>query len=124
MNEPRFLLNCSNFTLQQFEHVNLSRSIASAVCLVVITLILLLLIFYKAYTSTLQCLFLYLTIVTVIQEACITMNVEHQFQYNGQETFCEWIGIVSQWTGTMVYLVMLGIIIYLLYKVYEQFKKD
>ena len=124
MNEPNFLLNCSNFTLQQFQHINLCRSIASAVCLVVITLILLLLIFYKAHTSTLQRLFLYLTIVTVIQEACITMNVEHQFQYNGQETFCEWIGIVSQWTGTMVYLVTLGIIIYLVYKVCEQFKKD
>ena len=86
-------------------------------------MIILLLKFYKAYTSTLQRLFLYLTIVTVIQEACITMNVEHQFQYNGQETFCEWIRIVSQWTGMMVYLVTLGIIIYLLYKVYEQFKK-
>ena len=48
----------------------------------------LLLVFYKAYTSTLQRLFLYLTILTVIQEASMTVGYAAQFEYNDQETFC------------------------------------
>ena len=116
--------NCNDsLTDVQIQHVRLSVSISSAVCLVIITFIFLLLIFYKAYTTTLQRLFLYLTITTVIQEASMTMEFEHQFQYSGQETFCKYIIIISEWTNTMVYGFTLGIIVYLLYKFYEQIRR-
>ena len=128
MDEPNATVrpfpNCSNLlTDEHIQHIHLSVSIASAVCLVVITFILLLLIFYKAYTSTLQRLFLYLTITTVIQEACMTMDFEHQFQYSEQETFCKCIIFVSEWTNAMAYDFTLGIIVYLLYKLYKKIKK-
>ena len=72
--------NCNNLlTDEQIKNIHLSVSIASAVYLLVITLMLLLLIFYKTYNSTLQRLFLYLTIVTVIQEACMTMVLSISF---------------------------------------------
>ena len=88
--------NCNNLlTDEQIKNIHLSVSIASAVCLLVITFILLLLIFYKTYKTTLQWLFLYLTITTVIQEACMTMDFEHQFQYSEQEIFCKCITFAS-----------------------------
>ena len=117
-------LNWSNITLAQID-ARLTGSITSAVCLVVITSILLLLIFHKAYTSTLQRLLLYLTITTVIQEACETVGYYTiRFEYGEHETFCDMINTVRQWNDTVGYLLTLGIIVFLPYKVYEQFKGD
>ena len=112
--------NRSNITLA----ASLSGSISSAVCLVVITLILLLLIFYKAYTSTLQRLFLYLTIFTVIQEACLTVGYATQFEYSDQETLCNVITIVTMWSAATGYLSVFGVFIYLPYKFYKQIRRD
>ena len=113
MNEPNATVrpfpNCSDLlTDEQIKNIHLSVSIASAVCLVVITFILLLLIFYKTYKTTLQRLFLYLTITTVIQEACMTMDFEHQLEYSEQEIFCKCITFVSEWTNAMAYDFTLG----------------
>ena len=86
---------------------------------------LLLLIFHKAYTSTLQRLFLYLTILTVIQEACATVSYYTiQFEYSEHETFCDVINNVWQWSNTVGYLLTLAMIVFLPYKIYEQFKGD
>ena len=103
--------------------IRLTGSIASTVCLVVITSILLLLIFHKAYNTTLQRLLLYLTIITVIQEACETVGYNTiQFEYSGHKTFCDMISIVWGWSYTVGYLLTLGIIVFLPFKVYEQIK--
>ena len=105
--------------------IKLTGSITSAVCLVVISLLFLLLIFHKAYTSTLQRLLLYLVITTVIQEAFGTVGYYiSQFDYGEHETFCDMINIVWQWSDTGGYLLTLGIIVFLPYKVYEQVKGD
>ena len=124
--------NLSNitFTLAQMTDVSLSGrillgTISSAVCLLVITLLLLLLVFYKAYTSTLQRLLLYLTIMVVIQEACLTVGYSAaQFEYNDQETFCNIISIITTWSATASYLSTFGIFIYLPYKFYKQIRGD
>ena len=47
-----------------------------------------------------------------------------QFEYSGHETFCDVINIVWEWSATVVYLFNFGIIVFLPYKVYEQFKGD
>ena len=110
----------SNSTLT----IRLTGSIASTLCLAVITLILLLLIFHKAYTSTLQRLLLYLMIFAVIQEACMTAGYTTQFEYSEHEIFCDMISIVWQWSTTVGYLLTLVMIVYLPYKVYKQFRGD
>ena len=104
--------------------IRLTGSITSTVCLAVTSLILLLLIFHKAYTSTLQRLLLYLTITTVIQEACLTVGYATQFEYSGHEPFCDVISSVWRWSDTVGYLLTLVMIVYLPYKIYEKFKGD
>ena len=104
--------------------VRLTGSITSTVCLVVITLIFLLLIFHKNYTSTLQRLLLYPTIITVIQEACMTVGYATQFEYSEHETLCDVISSFWQWSDTVGYLLTLVMIVYLPYKIYEQLKGD
>ena len=116
--------NWSNISLVHVTDVGLPGRIVSPVCLVVTTLTLLFLIFHKAYTSTLQRLLLYLTIVTVIQEACLTVGYTTQFEYSGHKKFCDMIGIFWQWSNTVGYLLTLAMIVFLPYKIYELFKGD
>ena len=120
MDEP----NLFNLTREQLNSVHLTGSIVSTLSLAVITLILLLLIFYKTYNSTLQRLLLYLTITTVIQKVWVTAGYTTQFEYSGHETFCDMINIVWQWSTTVGYLLTLAMIVYLPYKIYQQFKGD
>ena len=102
--------------------IRLTGSIAAAVCLVVTTSILLLLIFHKAYTSTLQRLLLYLMIFSVIQEACLLVGYATQFEYSGHEPFCNMINTVWQWSDTVGYVLTFCIIVFLSYKICKQFK--
>ena len=119
-------LNCSNLNLTeaQVTSICVSRSTASALCLVVISLILLLLIFHKAHNSTLQRLFLYLTVMTTIQEACsMTLGIELHFESRGNQTFCGVVNFLAQTAALVVYFLTFGIFIYLPYMVYEQFSR-
>ena len=104
--------------------VSLPGKILAPVCLVVITLILLLLVLHKAYTSTLQRLFLYLIIFNVIQEACLIVAYATQFEYSEHKKFCDAINIFWQWSNTVGYLLIFAIIVFLPYKIYERFKGD
>ena len=120
MDEP----NLFNLTQEQLNYVRLTGNIVSTLCLAVITLILLLLIFYKTYTSTMQRLLLYLTIIAVIQEVWVTAGYTTQFEYSEHEIFCDMINIVWQWSDTVGYLLTLVMIVYLPYKIYEQLNGD
>lgn len=88
--DPQFetLHNCTNFTNQQLKHINLARSLTGVLCMVVATLILVALIFYKAYKSVLQRLFLYITAATVIGEGAFSLAIEHQFFFTILKTQC------------------------------------
>ena len=56
------------------------------------------------------------------QEVSMTAGYVTQIEYSGHETLCDVIKIVCEWTATVDYLLILSVIVYLLYKVYEQFK--
>jgi len=57
-----------------------------------VALILLFLVFYRAYGSTLQRLFFHLTIVTWLHDVSFVIELEHRFEYRGQKQFCEFVG--------------------------------
>ena len=118
------MLNCTNFTLPQLKTINLTESACGLACLLVSVIILGALLYYKAYKTTLQRLFLCLMVTTILQEAGLATTVEHQFQYRGQETVCRVIGFSNQCTGTMIYLFTAQIALFLLYMVYKQLNGD
>jgi len=81
----------------QLKSVNLARGISGAISLVIVTLILLFLVFYKAYTTTLQRFFVHLTIVTCLHDVSFVIQLEHQFEYRGQKQFCTFVGFLDMW---------------------------
>lgn len=120
----QFDLNCTNFTVAQLKTINLARGITGAISLVMVSLILLFLIFYKAYRSALQRLLVYLTMVTCMHDINFVLQIEHQFEYNGQNKFCAFIGFFDTWTSTVLYLFILQINLFLVYTVYKQLRGD
>jgi len=122
--QSQFNLNCTNYNITQLKALNLARGIAGAVSLLSVTLILLFLVLYKAYKTTLQRLFVHLTIVTCLHDVIFVIQIEHQFQYPGQEQFCAFVGFLDTWTSTMVYTFIIAIHVFLVYTVYRQLRGD
>ena len=120
--ESQFLLQCTNFTQQQLESINLARGVCGLGCLLTASFVLLLLLLSKAYKTTLQRLFIYLTVMTVLLETCLSVQLEHYFQYSHQETFCEVLGFFSEYIGSVTYTFTNEISIYLVYVVYSTLK--
>jgi len=89
-----------------------------------VTVILLFLVLYKAYTTTLQRLFVHLTIVTCLRDVNYVFQIEHQFEYYGQEQFCAFVGFFDLWTASMVYIFIIGINVFLVFTVYRQLQGD
>lgn len=112
--DSQFNLNCTNFTGEQLKAINLTRSIMAVVCVIILVLILLFLLCHKAYSTTFQSLYLYVIIATVFSELIQAIGVEHQYQYERQETVCFWLGFITHWTSVMVFIYAFGIVLYLL----------
>ena len=94
---------------------------AGLVSYLISTLILLLLLFYKAYRSVLQRLFVYLMVATNARELGVSASFEHHFHYKGQKEVCTWVALFYNWAGMMIFVLTLGILIYLLCFVYRLF---
>ena len=116
--------NCTNYTDDELKSLNLAKCISGAISLLTVASILLFLVFYKAYTTTLQRLFFHLTIVTCLHDVSFVIELEHRFKYFGQEQFCAFIGFFDTWTANMVYNFIIGINVFLVYTVYRQFRGD
>ena len=117
--DSQFLLKCSNLTERDLLSLNLAFSTTGLVSYLISTLILLLLLFYKAYHSVLQRLFLYLMVATNARELGVSASLEHYFHYKGQKEVCTWVAFFYNWAGMIVFVFTLGILIYLLCFVYR-----
>ena len=117
-----FNMNCTNFTIREWKSLNLVRSIAAMLGVVIILAILSFLIYYKAYRSLFQRLYLYLIIATLLNELAGVISIEHQWHYERQETACVWIGLVTGWTYVLLFIFSYEIIVYLLYLVVSKIR--
>ena len=88
----------------------------------IILAILSFLIYYKAYSSLFQRLYLYLIIATLLNEIVGIVSIEHHWLYPGQETVCEWVGLFLGWTYVLLFIFSYEIIFYLLYLVVSKIK--
>ena len=114
MEDSQFNLNCSEFTEEQLKVANLIAGVTASVCGVFVTIIFLFLLCQKSYSSTLQRLFLYLLVDTVVVEIVFTCILEHQYEYKGQEQVCVWLAFFTHWASSVTFFATFGITVYLL----------
>ena len=114
--------NCTNFTKTQVDDLALVRGSIAIVCfcLCLVTFIFeLIYISRKKKSTTLQRLFVYLTVSNLFYTAALSLHLQQFFHYDikAQDRFCEAIGFFDQYTGSVQLLLTTGIILKLFYKV-------
>ena len=114
-------INCTNLTDSEFHQLPLARGVTAAICLLLCIITLLLIIITKTYKSTLQRLFLYLTLSTVAYLAVLALHIEHYFEFKSPNlTLCKAIGFLDEYTGSVQLLYTLEITLLLFYKVSDK----
>ncbi len=109
----QFNLNCTDFTEDQLKSLNLTRSVTAAVCAVLLLSISVLLVCHEAFSSRFQRLYFYLLTITFLVELFITLSIERQFQYKGQDDICVFLGFATEWLSVAQMFYTFEIIIYL-----------
>jgi hypothetical protein len=98
-----FNINCThNLCIEEWRSLNLVRSVLAFLGSLLVLAILVFLIYYKAYSSLFQRLYLYLIIATLLNELVGVVSIEHQWHYPRQETACVWIGLFTAWTYVLL----------------------
>ena len=118
----QFNMNCTNFTVEEWKSLNLTRSIAATLGVAMTFAILLFLMYYKAYSSLFQRLYLYLIIATLLNEIVGVISVDHQVYYRGQEKVCIWVGFFTGWSYVLLFIFSYEIIVYLLFLVVSKIR--
>ena len=108
---PQFS-NCSTVDLNT---VNLVFSGTGAICCLISIVIIVLILFNKAYNSVLQRFFLYLMASILLRELFIVASLEHHYKYDKeiQDKVCAAIGLIWNWSGIMVFIFTVGMKVYL-----------
>jgi hypothetical protein len=114
--------HCSNFTIAELRNINLTLSITGGVGCLMTALVLVVLSCIKAYKSTLQRLFMYGVLSTMIHEATHLASIEQRFQYSHQARVCAALGFLTNWTAWVVCDFHVCIVAYLLCTVYTHLK--
>ncbi len=119
VDDSQYYLNCTNLTISQLNHINLSRGLTAALCVILLIPMLIFLCWNRAYHTVTQRLFLYLAIFS---ELCLTATLEHQFHYSHQANVCIALGFVTHWASTIVASCILSFILYTIIFVYLTIK--
>lgn len=106
-------LNCSDLPqVHQLQKANLINTVFTTTSLLIQLVLLALLVLYKACKTTLQRLFLYLTLFTALNTIVLVCNVELQFDIGPD--FCAWIGFFTVWTDFLIELFSISLTCYLI----------
>ena len=116
--------HCGDLNDTQLKVLNLTMSVSGGLGALITVIMFAVLIYAKAYGSVLQRLFLYSVLATMMHELLHVAQIEHQFQYKWQNQVCAHLGFLSNWSGWVIYIFNLDIILFLLLIVYQQLKGD
>lgn len=86
---------------------------------VIVALIFIIVIVRKEFKTVIERLFIYLLIATLLREAALFSNVEHQFQYKLQEQVCSILGALNLYTANLVFIAVFSAIMHLLNRVID-----
>ena len=113
--------NCSSQPSIDQLHIIIIYSAAGAVGIVVATVILIALLYARAYKTVLQRLIIYSVLTVIVQDLChLATIMEYPRLRNVNATQvndsirCAWLGFIINWSGWTEYMFYLVIIFYLL----------
>ena len=112
------VINCTNLTRDHFLELALARSISAGVCLFVALLILVAVVFIRAFSTLLQRLFVCLTAITAWYQAMLIVCIRPYISTTAQ--ICAITGFLNQWAGITVLNFTFTVSVVLLCKVFQE----
>lgn len=113
---------CGGLNETQLRVLNLTMCLAGGVGTLITLAVITALVCVQAYRTVLQRLFLYSVLATLVHELLHVSQIEVQFQFKWQDQVCTHLGFLSNWSGIVIYIFNLDIILYLLFVVYRQLR--
>ena len=114
--------HCGALNDSQLKVLNLTMSVSGGVGTIITLIILAGLLYGRAYKTVLQRLFMYSVLATMVHEILHLAQIEEQFQYRHQDQVCMHLGFLCNWSGWVMYVFNLSIILYLVVVVYQQLR--
>lgn len=78
----------------------------------------------REFKTVMQRLFIYLLFATLLREAVLMSNIEHQFEYEQMDEVCSVLGALNYYTANVVVIFVAATIIYLLSRVVRDWKRS
>lgn len=122
--DSQYYLNCTNLTYTQLNNMNLSRGVVAVFCVLLLVAMLTVLCAIKAYKSVVQRLFLYLIVITIVDEMCNVAVMEHRFHYPHQDVVCAAVGFATHWCSSVVVECAVGVIAYTVLLICVSFRRN
>ena len=91
------IVNCTNFSSEYFLELATVRGITAGLCMLLTVLILVIVVFVRAFDSLLQRLFVYLTAITVWYLTMQIMHLKPVYTGPNPDQFCAAMGFLDQW---------------------------
>ena len=96
------IVNCTNFSSEYFLELATARGITAGLCMLLTVLILLIVVFVRAFESLLQRLFVYLTAITVWYMTVQIMHLKPVYTGRNPDQFCAVMGFLDQWATVCI----------------------
>ena len=109
--------NCSNITEKDLKAMNGITVAAALVEFLVVAILLAYVLIRREYKRVLERLFIYLLFATLLREAVLVSNVEHQFEYKQKDSVCSVLGALNLYTAVLVVVIVVSAIIYFLRRI-------
>ena len=119
--------NCAQLPIDELLNIAITYTATGGVGVLVACTILLVLLYARAYKTTLQRLIIYSVLTVLFQDSCHFASIM-VYPHNANATHledstqCAWLGFISNWSGWTEYMFFLVIIFYLLGVVCVQVK--
>ena len=115
---PLDVVNCTNLTREYILELAMARSISAGVCLFVALVILVAVVFIRAFNTLLQRLFVCLTAITAWYEAVMIVCVRAYISTTAQ--ICAITGFLNEWAGITFLNFTVTVSVVLLCKVFQE----
>ena len=113
------IVNCTNFSSEYFLELATVRGTTDGLCMLLAVLILVIVVFVRAFESLLQRLFVYLTAITVCYMTVQIMQLKPVYTglSSDQLQFCAAMGFLGQWATVCIHSFTLVVSLVILCKV-------
>lgn len=109
--------HCRGLNGTEIRTMNWIRVSAALCTFTVAEAMLITVMMHKEFKTTIERLFIYLLLATLLREAVMVSNIEHQFDHKYMDEVCGILGALNHYTVHVVVIIVAATVVYLLARI-------